>query len=75
MHSEKVPEEITKDLLVAAVLQFDGLDDLLQKVGEHYIFEKDSPNFIKKVVEGVVKYQLEGLSNYHGIRTLTINKC
>ena len=70
-----MPEEITKDVFVAVVLEFDGLDDLLQKVGEHYIFEKDSPNFIKKVVEGVVKYQLEGASNYHGIRALTINKC
>ena len=30
---------------------------------------------IKKVVEGVVKYQLKGASNYHGIRALKINKC
>ena len=67
--------EITKDVFVAVVLDFDGLDDLLKKLGEHYIFEKDSPNFIKKVVEGVVKYQLKGASNYHGIRALTINKC
>ena len=67
--------EITKDVFVAAFQDADGLDDLLKKSGEHFIFEKDSPNFIKKVVEGVVKYQLEGASNYHGIRALTINKC
>ena len=67
--------EITKDVFVAAVQDADGLDDLLKKSGEHYIFEKDSPNFIKKVVEGVVEYQLEGASKYHGIRAATINKC
>ena len=67
--------EITKDVFVAAFQDADGLDDLLKKSGEHFIFEKDSPNFIKKVVEGVVKYQLEGASDYHGIRALTINKC
>ena len=66
--------EITKDVFVAAFQDADGLDDLLKKSGGHYIFEKDSPNFIKTVVEGVVKYQLKGASNYHGIRALTINK-
>ena len=70
-----MPEEITKDVFVAVVLEFDGLDDLLQKVGEHYIFEKNSPNFITKVVEGIVKYQLGNGSKYHGIRAATLNKC
>ena len=67
--------EITKDVFVAAFQDADGLDDLLKKSREHYIFEKDSPNSIKNVVEGVVEYQLKGAKYYHRIRALTVNKC
>ena len=66
--------KVTKDVIVAA-LHPDGLDRLLKKSGDHYIFENSSDKLLKKVVEGVVKYQLKGKTSYKGIRSGTIKRC
>ena len=67
--------EVTTDIIVAAFQEADGLDELLQKSGDHYIFEKSSDKFLKKVVERVVKHQMKGKTSSRGVRSGTIKRC